>query len=80
MRFPRPMTDKRFTNDYNIIVYAFALLIRRFWTEDNIFAAQCIWWLASIIHYMETLRFHFEYQVFPSEYIRDCVVTPLPGR
>jgi len=78
MRFPHPMTEKTFSNDYNIIVYAFALLIRRFQKADNIFAAQCIWWLASIVQYTEILKFYFEYQVFPSEYVRDLVVTPLP--
>jgi len=26
---------------------------------------------------MEILRFHLEYNTFPSEYIGDCVVTPL---
>jgi len=74
------MTKQTFENDYDIIVFVFALLTRRFQREDNIFAAQCIWWLAGIIQYKEILRFYFEYQVFPSEYIKDCVVTPLPER
>jgi len=74
------MTDKEFANDYDIIVYAFALLIRPSQKEYNIFAAQCIWWLASIIQCMERLRFDFEYHVFSSQYVRDCVVTPLPAQ
>jgi len=74
------MNERKFTNDYDIIVYAFSLLIRRFQREDNIFAAQCIWWLASIIQYTEILRFYFEYQVFPSTYVRDCIVSPLPEK
>jgi len=74
------MTERKFLNDYNIIVYAFALLIRQFQKENNIFAAQCVWRLASIIQYTEILRFYFECQAFPSEYVRDLVVTPLPDR
>jgi len=71
------MDERRFTNDYDINAYALSLLIRRFPKEDNIFAAQCIWWLASIIQYMEILRYYLKYQTFPSEYLRDCTVTPL---
>jgi len=43
MRFPSPMTEQRFNNDYDIIVCALSLSIRRFQKEDNIFAAQSIW-------------------------------------
>ena len=71
------MNEQKFTNDYDIIAYALSLLIRRLPKEDNIFAAQCIWWLASIIQYMEILRYYLKYQTFPSEYLRDCTVTPL---
>jgi len=45
--------------------------------DDNIFATQCIWWLASVIQYTERLKYYFEYQLFPSDYLRDCTVTPL---
>jgi len=71
------MTTREFTNDYDIIIYAFFLLIHWFKKEDNIFVAQCIWWLASIIQYTEVLTYYFDYQIFPSEYLRDCIVTPL---
>jgi len=71
------MTERKFTNDYDIMVYAFSLLLRQFQKEDNWFAAQCIWWLASIIQYTEILRFYLEYQIFPSDYVKNCVVTPL---
>jgi len=74
------MTDKKFANDHDIIGYTFVLLIQQFQKEDNIFAAQCTWWLASIIQYTEILKFYLEYQVFPSEYVSDLVVTPLPDR
>jgi len=72
------MTKQKFTNDYDIITYAFVLLIPIFKKEDNIFVAQCIWWLASVIQYTGILQLYFDYQKFPSEYVRDCIVTPLP--
>jgi len=74
------MTERKFHNDYNIIVCAISLLLRQFQKEDNIFAAQCIWWLASIIRYTEISKFYLEYQIFPSDYIRDCVISPLPNQ
>jgi len=74
------MTRQTFNNDYDIIVYAFPLLIRWFKEENNIFAAQCIWWLASIIQYTEIFKFYLEYQIIPWTYGEDCVVTPLPRR
>jgi len=60
-RFPRHMTKREFINKYDIIIYAFFLLIQRFREEDNLFAAQCIWWLASIIQYTEVLTYYFDY-------------------
>jgi len=80
MRFPCHMVERKITNNYDMIGCTFALLLRCFKEEDNWFAAQCIWWLASIIQYIELLRFHLEYNTFPSEYLRDCVVTPLPEK
>ena len=79
-RFPRPMTERLFANNYDIIMCALSLLIRQFQKEENIFAAQCIRWLASIIQYMEILRFLLGYQTYPSEYIRNWIVTPLPNQ
>jgi len=71
------MVKWEFHNDNNIITYTLFLLIQRFRKEDNIYAAQCIWWLASIIQYTEILKYYVDYQVFPSDYVRDCIVTPL---
>jgi len=34
-RFPRPMMEHTFTNEYDIIVCAFSLLLQRFQKEDN---------------------------------------------
>jgi len=74
------MIRQPFDNDSDITVYAFSLLIRRFNKEDNIFAARCIWWLASIIQYTEIFKFYLESQIFPSTNVKDCVVTPHPKR
>jgi len=32
-----------------------------------------------MIRYTEILKFHLQYNTFPSEYVRDCIVTPLPN-
>lgn len=77
MWFPCPMKDQTFANEYDIIVCALALLLRQFEKEDKWFAAQCIWWLVSIIQYTEILKYHLEYNTYPSVYLRDCIVTPL---
>ena len=73
------MNERKLTNDHDIIVYTLFLSIRWFQKEDNIFAAQCVWWLASIIQYTEILNYYVQYQTFPSEYVRDCILTPLPS-
>jgi len=71
------MKKREFNNDYNIITYASFLFIQRFRKGDNIFAAQCIGWLTIIIQYTEKLKYYFEYQVFSSDYFRNCIVTVL---
>jgi len=38
-----------FENDNDIIVYAFETIISYARSNQQIFAAQCVWWLASII-------------------------------
>jgi len=58
MQFPQPMTEHRFNNKYNVILCALSLLPDRFHMEDQLFAAQYIWWLASIIQYMEILIYY----------------------
>jgi len=76
MQFPCPTLERKFKNDYDVWVCAVSLLLRRIATEDNIFAALCISRLASIIQYTEILKFHLQYNIFPSDCIRDCIVTP----
>jgi len=38
-----------FKNDNNVIVYAFEKVISYAKRTQQIFVAQCVWWLASII-------------------------------
>jgi len=45
--------------------------------EGQLFAARCIWWLACIIQFSERLIYYRHYKIFPSDYIRNRVVTPL---
>ena len=78
MRFPRPMTGYKCENEYNIIIDPSSCLLDHFQMEDRLFAAQWIWWLASIIQYTEVLIYYRVYTTFPSEYVRDCVVKQLP--
>jgi len=78
MWFPCPMTKGKFSNDNDIIGYALSLLSQQFQEEDNWFAAQGIWWLSSIIQYTEILKYHLEYNMFPSKYLKECMVMPLP--
>jgi len=74
------MTRQTLDNDHYIIVYAFSLLIRCFKEEDYFFAAQCIWWLTSMVQNTKIFRLYLEYQIFPSEYIENCDLTPLLKR
>jgi len=43
------MTEYKFNNEYNVILYTLSLLLDCFESEDQHFAAQYTWWLASII-------------------------------
>jgi len=52
-------------------------LIRRFQKEANIFGEWCGRWLGSIIQYTEILKYYLQYQIFTSEYLTDCGLTPL---
>jgi len=74
------MVNHTFDNDYDVILWAFSALLDRFEKEDESFAAQCIWWLASIIQFTEILTYYRQYKIFPSEYLGDCIVSPLPDK
>jgi len=45
-----------------------------------LFAAQCIWWLATIIQITEILSYNRHYGIFPSDYLDNCEVPPLPSQ
>jgi len=77
---PAPMTEHRIINEYDVILCALSLIPNHLEKEDQLFAAQCIWWLASMIQFTEILSYYRHYEIFPSDYVRDCVVTPVPKR
>jgi len=56
---------------------ALSLLLDHFKKDDQLFAAQCIWWLASIIQFTEILVYYRHYKIFPSNFIVNWVVTLL---
>jgi len=79
MQFAHPMVERTFQNNYDIIVFGLSLLLRQSQKQHNIFAGHCVWWLASIIQYTEIFKYYLEYQIFQSDYNRDCIVTTLPS-
>jgi len=50
------MKDLKFNNQYDVILWTLSLFLDRFEKKDQLFAAQCTWWLASIIQFIEILR------------------------
>jgi len=72
---PPPTGEHNVFNDYDILLCALSLVLDRFEKEDQSFAAQCIWWLASIIHFTEILIYYRHDKIFPSDYVKDLVVT-----
>jgi len=72
------MVEHKFNNEYDIILHALSLLLDHFEKDDQLFAAQWIWWLASIIQFTEILTYYRHYKIFPSDFITDLVVALLP--
>jgi len=72
------MTEYKFDNEYDVILFTLFIILDQLERKDQIFAAQCIWWLASIIQYTEILLFYRQYKIFPSYYVKNCIVTRLP--
>jgi len=68
MWFTRPMVEHKFNNNNYSTLFALSLLLDRFEKEDQLFATQCGWWLASIIQSTEILLCDQNYKIFPSEY------------
>jgi len=72
------MPEHKFDNEYDVIIFALSVIFDQLEKNDHIFAAQYIWWLASIIQYMEILLFYRQYNIFLSYYVKNWIVTPLP--
>jgi len=77
MRFPRPINDQKFNNEYDVILFTLSILLDRFEKEDQLFAPQCIWWLASLLQFMEILIYYWRYKVFLSDNMDNLEVTLL---
>jgi len=74
------MVLHEFSNDYGMILWSILALLNRFEKEDTLFAAQCIWCQESIVQFTEILTYYRHYKIFPSHYLRECVVTPLTSK
>jgi len=72
------MIKDELNNEYNVILCRHSLLLDLFEKEDHLFAAQCISWVVSIIQFTEILIYYRHYHIFPSDYVKDLVLTPLP--
>jgi hypothetical protein len=58
----------RFNNEHDIMIWALSAVLDRFKTEDKLFAAQCVFCLASLIQLTEVLPYYQVYRIFPSDY------------
>jgi len=77
MQFPHPLVGHKFDSEQVVILCVLYLLLDRYEKGDQLFAAQCIWWLPSIFQFTEILIYYRCYKIFPSDYIKDCVVSTL---
>jgi len=73
------MHEHKFNNQYKVIIFALSNILDQLERKHQIFAAQCVWWLASVIQYTEILLFYRQFNIFPSYWVTNCIVTPLPG-
>jgi len=80
MWLPCPMVEHKINNEYDVILCALYLLLDCFEMQEQLFATQCIWWLASIIQFTEIFVYYRHYKIFPSDYINNLVVTPIPDQ
>jgi len=78
MRVPRPMPEHKFDNEYDVIIFALSTILDPLERKDQFFAAQCVCWLASMIQYTDILLFYRRFKIFPSYYVKNCTVSPLP--
>jgi len=76
MQFPRPMNDRHFNNKYDEILWTFSPLLDRFEKEDQLFPAQSIWWIASVIQFTEILTYYRHYKISPGDSVRNNNTSP----
>jgi hypothetical protein len=62
------MPSYNFDNEYDVLLFGFSILIDWFSGDNNLFAAQCIWWIASLIGCTNVLRYYRQYKTFPSKH------------
>jgi len=77
MQFPRHVFEHWFNNEYDVILCALSLLLDHFEKDNQLFAPQCIWWLASIIQFTKILIYYCHHKIFTSDYINNLVVSPV---
>jgi hypothetical protein len=58
----------RFNNEFDIVICSLSKLLNQFEKNDQLFATQCVWWLASLVHLMDMLSYYWLYNIFPSDY------------
>jgi hypothetical protein len=57
-----------FNNEHDILIWSFSYPIRRFEDSQNLFAAQCVWWLVSLTNLTDLVEYYCHYRTFPSDY------------
>jgi len=70
------MPEYKFNNEHDMIIFALSAILDQLERKDQLFAARCVWWLASIIQDTNMLLFYRRYNIFPSYYVKNCIVTP----
>jgi hypothetical protein len=63
------MPKHSFDNKYNIVIWTFSHLLHGFEDSANLFVAQCIWWIASLVKLTDVLAYYHQYNIFVSEYL-----------
>ena len=71
------MNDYEFHNPNDVILFTLSTILDHLEKKDQLFAAQCIWWWASIIYFTDILIYHRHYKIFPSDYLKNCSLSPL---
>jgi hypothetical protein len=56
-----------FNNKYYIVIWSLSKLLDVFKQKNQLFAASCVWLLASLIKFTDILAYYRLYHLFPSE-------------